>query len=457
VKLETKNPLMKFLMLIMLIGSLFTWNVKAQEKWSLNRCIEYGIKNNLQLRNNELNARLATESYQQSKWNLFPSVGAGSDIGRNFGKSIDPNTNGMVNTSFFNNSYYLSASMDLFHGFMLQNQIRYSKFKKEAAKNNQTNAVDELAFEIMNAFFNVIYYEEMLKIAEEQKNLSKLNLKKTEMMVSSGFKAQTELLDVKANFEKDELACIRTANQIESARISLKKAMNLPSDHELSLLEPDQKLPEDRAFFPSIDELFSQHSIWSPKIRSFENEWRAQKKEVLKREASFLPAFRFSASFSTGYYETNKDAQHDIISFNEQMRNNQREFVGASVSIPVFDKNYARFSVRQSKMQAKQLENRLQQAKQELFYEIEQNYNDLTAYSKELQQAEKQQEADQLSFQAAQKKFDQGMINVVEFYVIKNQYASSVSQVLHSKLMLEIKQRMMDFYKGNRFWELDKN
>lgn len=84
---------------------------------------------------------------------------------------------------------------------------------------------------------------------------------------------------------------------------------------------------------------------------------------------------------------------------------------------------------------------------------MEQNYNDLTAALKELQQSVNQLEADKLSFQAAQKKFDQGMINAIEFYLVKNRLATTTSQVLHSKLTLEIKKRTLDFYKGTRFWE----
>jgi outer membrane protein len=84
---------------------------------------------------------------------------------------------------------------------------------------------------------------------------------------------------------------------------------------------------------------------------------------------------------------------------------------------------------------------------------MEQNYNDLTAAWKELQQSGYQLEADKLSFQAAQKKFDQGMTSAIEFYTVKNRLATTASQVLYSKLTLEIKKRTLDFYKGTRFWE----
>ncbi len=447
-KMKTRTRVILFLMII--FQSL---QVTAQGKWTLNECISYGIKNNLQLHQAKLNVKLAEQNYLKSKWNLLPGIYAGTDAGMNYGRSVDPSTNGIINTSFFNNSYYLNASVEVFDGFMLQNLIRYQKFKKEAAEDDRLNAVDDLAFEVMNAFFNVVYYEELLKIANEQRELSELNVKKTEILVSTGLKAQTELLEVKANLEKDELFCIQTSNNIEYFWISLKKAMNLPPDLQITLANPDENVVDISQITSDIPELFRLQCEWSPRIKSYENEWKASQKDLDIRKAGFFPSVRIHGAFYTGFYETNKGVNDRVIAFNDQIRNNQRKFVGATISIPVFNKNAVMFDVRQSRIVMAQAETKLEQAKQTLLYEMEQNYNELIASWKELHQAEKQLEADKLAFQAAQKKFDQGMINVVEFYTVKNRMANTTGQVLQSKLTLEIKKRIIDFYKGKRFWE----
>jgi len=446
VKRQTKS-------LVFLILLILGLQVNAQERWSLKECITYAIKNNLQLHQADLSEQIASQSYQKSKWNLLPEIGAGADAGRNYGRSVDPNTNGIINTSFFNNSYYIAATVDVFRGFMLQNQISYQKFRKESTKNYRENATDDLAFEVMNAFFNVVYQEEIQKIANEQKAISELNVKKIEILVTTGLKAQTELLEVKANFEKDELLCIQSANNIASAWIRLKKAMNLPPDQQITLAVVDENIISADEITTDIAELFKEHSQRSPYIQMFENDWKASQKDVNVQKAGFLPSLSLQAAYYTGFYETNKDASERTISFNSQIKNNQSQFVGASLSIPIFGKKAVWFNVRQSRLLSEQAETKLNQSKQNLLYEMEQNYNDLTAAWKELQQSRNQLEADKLSFQSAQKKFDQGMINVIEFYLVKNRLASTTSQVLHSKLTLEIKKRTLDFYKGIQFWE----
>lgn len=433
----------------------FLWTslpLVAQERWTLNDCINYALKNNLQLQEAGMNAELAALSYSQSKWNMLPAIGAGSDAGKNFGRSVDPVTNTYVNTAFFNNSYYMGASVDLFKGFMAQNQVRYRAFKKEATQNSRINVADDVAFSVMNNFFNVIYYEELLKIANDQKALSELIVKKVQILITTGLKSQSDLLEVKANYEKEELFCIQTINSIATARIGLKKAMNLPPEQMLELIIPTTDAvstgnPTD------IQKLYVQHTAWSPFIRSYEQDWMASLKNVSISKGGFSPSIRLQATYNTGFYETNKDANDQVIDFRDQINNNQRQFVGATLTIPVFNKNNVRFGVQSARIEAEQALTRLNQAKQTLLYEMERNYNELTASEKELQQADKQMDADQLAFQAAQRKFEQGMINAIELNTTKNRLANSSAQVLHAKLMYEVKKRVLEFYRGNRFWE----
>jgi hypothetical protein len=56
--------------LLIMIMTLLSLQLSAQEKWTLNDCISYAIKNNLQLQDAEVQERLAGENYRQSKWNL---------------------------------------------------------------------------------------------------------------------------------------------------------------------------------------------------------------------------------------------------------------------------------------------------------------------------------------------------------------------------------------------------
>ncbi len=201
------------------------------------------------------------------------------------------------------------------------------------------------------------------------------------------------------------------------------------------------------------EELYLHYSVWSPYILSANNEWLASKKNVGIRRAGYLPWINLSAAYNTGYYETNQDQNHHVIAFDTQIKNNQNQYLGASLTIPLFGRNAARFDVRRAKISSEQAQKRLELAKQTLQYTIEKDCNELSASWQELEQAKKQLAADKHAFQAAQKKYDQGLINAVDYYTVKNRLANTTGVVLHSKLVLDIKKHTIEFYKGNRFWE----
>ncbi len=60
--------------------------VTAQERWSLEECIQYAFENNLDVESKEISSATNREYFQQTKRNRLPSINAGSDYNINFGK-----------------------------------------------------------------------------------------------------------------------------------------------------------------------------------------------------------------------------------------------------------------------------------------------------------------------------------------------------------------------------------
>ena len=423
----------------------------AQNTWNLSRCISFSIENNIGLKKLEVQQKMATEDLSQSKRDLLPGISASSRAGISFGRSIDPNTNDIVNNEFFNNSYDLSASMTLFSGFRLVNQIEYQKFRKKATELNRLNAIDDLAFGVMNSYFDVLYYKGMLKIAQEQVETSRINLKKIEKQVELGMKSKPDLLEMRANFETEELRRIQVGNSLKTASLQLKQRMNLTDTTEMVLDE--EQSPMVITEKQDQQNLFSSYTQWSPYYQSFEAQLKASRKLLAISRSQLYPSLNANASIGTAFYETTKDDAGKTIGFSTQLDNNRNQYLGGAINIPIFSRWAVRSDIKKAKMQVEQAQNTLDEEKQKLYFEMANNLNDLEALEKEYSQYLKQQEADQLAFQASEKKFEQGLVSVVDFYIAKNRLANSVSQVLNARLHWEIKKKALDFYSGKRFWE----
>jgi len=423
----------------------------AQNTWNLTRCISFAIENNIGLKQMEIQEKLASEDLNQSKRNLLPGMSASSRAGVSFGRSVDPNTNDIVNNEFFNNSYDVGASLTLFNGFKLLNQIEYQKFRKKASELNRLNATDDLAFGVMNSYFEVLYYQGMLKIARQQVETSGISLKKIEKQVELGLKSKPDLLEMRANYETEELRRIQVENSLKTSMLQLKQRMNL-TDTTTLVLDEEQN-PAETSGNQNTENLFDSYLQWSPYYQSFNAQLKASRKSLAISRSQLYPSINAYGSVGTGYYETTKDEAGKTIKFGTQLDNNLSQYLGGTVNIPIFSRWAVRSDVKKAKLEVEQAQNTLDEEKQKLYFEMANNLNDLEAIEKEYNQYQKQREADQLAFQAAEKKIEQGLVNVVDFYIAKNRLSNSESQVLRSKLQWEVKKKVLDFYSGKRFWE----
>jgi outer membrane protein len=421
--------------------------VRAQKEWSLEDCIRYAVENNLDIKQSSYDAEIADQKYRQEKWNMVPRIAASSEVYYYAGRYVDPSSNQIVTDPNYYNTYNLGADVNLFSGFSRQNRISYLKYKKEAAENSLIKSSDELAFSVMTSYYDVIYYKELLKINEDQKRLSEINLKKTEVLVNTGLKATTDLLEVKANLEKEHLTCLQTANLLSSAWISLHKAMNLSADTLIILT--DKRSPVIASADSAIDirTLYSNYSTWSPQLMSAEKEMKASRKNISVSSGGFMPSLDAGASVYS-YLTFNNES-----GFSRQLRENEKQYVGFSLSLPIFNRRQNITNVKVAKLEYAAAAAKLDQARQNLYFEMMTNINDLKAAEAELLQSRRQLDADTLAYRASEKKYDQGMINVVDFYTTKNRMSSAYAQVLRNELTAEIKRKTLEFYRGNRFWE----
>ncbi len=61
----------------------------AQQKWTLQQCIEQGIKYNLSILQADVNQQIAKVNYDQSEAAILPSLNAGASHTYNIGRTID--------------------------------------------------------------------------------------------------------------------------------------------------------------------------------------------------------------------------------------------------------------------------------------------------------------------------------------------------------------------------------
>ena len=141
----------------------------AQNVMTLKDCMEYAVSNSTKMRIQQADIRDAQVERRSAILEAFtPSISAGTYAYSNFGRSVDPETNTYRSTTSFQNGYQASGSIALFNGFQAVNNIKISKTAEAMGLSRQEQTRDEICLATMEAYYNVVYYSQMVNAIEEE-------------------------------------------------------------------------------------------------------------------------------------------------------------------------------------------------------------------------------------------------------------------------------------------------
>lgn len=421
----------------------------AQDKWTLEECINHALEYNLQLKDFKYNIQSNKETYKQSIRDMLPTVDASSNYVISFGRSEDPNTGTFVTQDFFSNSYNLNTSIDLFQGFQKINTIKATKFLYKATNEEATHQKYLLAFRVMQAFYDIQFFQGLLAISKEQEAVSQSNYNLVEKQIELGLKAGADLYEAKSLLLTDKLSVTQSQNQLAAAKLNLVQEMNLDGVTDINIqvsLEEIASTNEVRAV--QSDSIFNEAKNFIPLIKAQELRTKAAKKQIAIARGGLYPSLSLFGGYGTGYFETTRDDLGATVSFRDQFRDNTFQFVGLSLSVPISNAWSRRSRVKQSKIEYSRAQNNLDIQEQELQQTIQQLVQTSNSLLVELEQSNQKTKAQNLAFTIAQKRYEKGLINALELFTAKNLFASAQNENLQVRLRSEINKSTLDFYRG---------
>lgn len=191
----------------------------------------------------------------------------------------------------------------------------------------------------------------------------------------------------------------------------------------------------------------------SPVVRTAADQVEKARRDYLISRAGLLPSLKLGGGISTNYYRNLSRDGGRAESFGKQFANNRGEYIYLSLSIPVFTPSNWR-SVRRAKTDWEAARLDLDDARRKLNDDIAQAVLDRNGYARELVKMEKKAEADALAYRLSQRKYEEGMLSTFDLHTAAQAWLDSRIRLLQMKLMLEMKERLVNYYKGIRPWTL---
>lgn len=421
----------------------------AQEAWDVDRCMSYAVKHNRTVKQRRLEADNYRLDRLKAIGSFLPGISASAGVQYNFGRSVDPETNIYNNVSTFNNSYAAEASMTLFRGGSLVNEVRRSKAALLLGKAALQEAQDNTALETFQAYIDALYYYGTIRLAEKKLAESDSLLYKTRRQEELGLKGRADVAQMEAQQATDAYNLTHQRNLYETAMLTLKQKMNYPAGDSL-LLNTDIL---DIQTFESI-RLTDEHpqdvlrialSV-NPTLRQSEMNKQVVRMNRKIAWANVLPTISFYGGISSSYYKELHN--HDYPDFKTQLDNNLGEYFGVTMSIPIFNRMSGSISLRQARNNYRIACEQYEAQKEELQKLVQQAVQDREGYLRESIQMEKKAASDSLAYHVTRRKYEEGLMTSLDVQNNAATWLESETLLLQSRLTYVMKCRLVDYYKG---------
>jgi outer membrane protein len=447
---------------------------KTQTGWDLQQCINYALSHNISLRQTSLNNEVNKNNADQSKASLLPSINAGANHVYNIGRTIDRYTNTFANSTVLSQNFFIGASVVLWSGMSQYNNVMANEYAYLSGVELLKQRQNDLSLSVANAYIGVIFSEEILKISQNQYNVSKEQLERTQKMVVAGAFAKSVEYDIKAQLANDDVNVTTADNNYRIAMLTLVQLMNLDSVTNFNIQRPELNMQESQLIDATITGMYETSIRNQPGIKSGEYSILSAERALAASRGRRSPTLTFNANMGTGTSGLAKDVvgynsvsdtlgiipnvgpltyvRQDPIfrkmPFTEQFKNNINKSVGVTLQIPLFNGLQTHTAVKNAKISALNAKLGQDLTKQNLYKNITQAYANAKAALNKYNATLASVDAANESFKYAQQKFNAGTISSFDFSTSKNRLYAAESNLLQAKYDYIFKLKVLDYYQG---------
>ena len=414
----------------------------AQETWDLQRCINHAIEHNLSIKQKEAARNQSEVELNTAQWSRLPNLNGNTGQSFNFGRALQAdNTYGNRNTR--NTNFSLGTNIPLFTGMQIPNNIALSKLNLQAATEDLAKAKEDISIQVASYFLQVLFNEELLKVARNQVELSQEQLDKKVAFFKNGKASEAEVLEAKSRLAQDQLSMVQAESNYQLALLDLSQLLELPSPENFQISVPDIDHVSANLSLP--EEVYTQAMMSKPAIKAAQYRVQGAEKSIKIAQSAYYPQLSFGAGIGTNYYHL---SGLENASFGTQWRENMNKYLQVSLSIPLFNRFQTRNRVKSARIQHTALSWQLEESKKALYKEIQQAYYNALASESKYKSSLSASESAEASFRLMSEKYANGKASATEYNEMRAAWMKALSDGIQAKYEFVYRSKILDFYKG---------
>lgn len=457
----------------------FSCHSFAQEKWTLRQCIEYATKNNISVKQADIQSRLSKITANQSQASKYPTLGGSINSALQNGLTENPTTGTLENQSFITGSASLQSSYNIFNWNARKNTILANTLNAKADEIGIDKAKNDIALAVANAYLQVMLRREQARISEVQMGQSKSQLAIVRKLVEAGSQPELNAIQVEAQLAKDSSNLLTANALIQQALINLRAFMNIDFGSPFDISSPDiTKIPIDNITDLQPEVVYNLALATQPTQRMYKLKIEASQKQIFAARGSMYPelsAFAglntravnvkypvgsFTTADVTGAFVFISGNKYDVLapSFKQtgttgipifkQLKNNFGQQIGLTVNFPIFNNYNTRTQWERAKLNVTQLQLQNEQENVNLKSNIYNAYQDAYSALQKLNASKRTVEYSQKAFDISKKRYDIGLLGTLDYIITQNNLYLAQIDAISSQYDYIFKMKVLEFYKG---------
>ena len=458
------------------------------EKWDLQRSVEYALKNNISVRQADLQSRFSELTLKQDKAARIPSLNFSGSVGYRLGRSENPTTGVLEDNNFLNIGMQLQSQVTLFNWFNLKYTVEASRLSWEADKQQILKAQNDIALNVAVAYLQILLSKEQVNLARVQIGQSRAQLDITRKRVDAGSLPELNAAELEAQLARDSSALVTAEANEQQFILQMKALLNLDAALPYDVVVPPVGIiPVEPLADLQPEAVYASAMANLPQQKVNQLRLESAQKSVAAAKANMYPTISAFGSLSSNAISFRRPIYDQVItgysttsglranagggtfypveipvvidgpnivgyfkpgSITEQFNNNFGQSIGIGLSVPILNGRFARTGWDRARLQVKQWELTREGDNMTLKQDIYKAYTDAVAAMQKFNANKKAVETSQKAYDFAQKRYEVALLSTLELITSQNNLQRAKIDMLYAEYDYVFKMKLLEFYKG---------
>ncbi|VXB45402.1 Outer membrane protein TolC [Flavobacterium sp. 9R] len=429
----------------------------AQTKtWTLEECVKYAIENNISIKNTALDIKTAEINKKGAVGNFIPSLNANTSHSWNIGLNQDITTGLLRNQTTQFTSVGGTLGVDIYKGLQNQNTLRRANLAIVASKYQLLKMQEDIALNVANAFLQILFNKENLKVQNEQLAISEKQLARSEELVKAGSIPRGDVLDIKANVATNKQNVITAENALLISKLSLAQLLQLKDFYDFDVVDNESIKDENNILAQPATAIYDKAKESRTELKIAKTNLEVAQKDLDIAKGAFQPTLQGFYNYNTriayadriGLDQNGNPVSQAALPFWDQFKDNKGQAFGAQLSIPIFNGWSVKNNVERNKVNLEKSKIALEQQELDLQRNVYTAFTDAKGALKTHESAIVSLESRQEAFNYAKERYAVGMMNSFDFNQAQTLLTNAQSEVIRTKYDYIFKIKILEFYFG---------